>query len=143
VAVWWTKGYIKSGKLRALGVSTVDRSPVFPELPSIGEFLPGYESSVWFGIAARCQTPADIVELLNKEINAGLVEPAFSARINEVGGTPLKGSSADFEKLFVGDSAKWSKVMKAAPFSIATNLYCQLVIPRQRNFMNSRKAWKL
>jgi tripartite-type tricarboxylate transporter receptor subunit TctC len=107
-------GYIRSGKLRALGVSTVGRSPVFPELPSIGEFLAGYESSVWFGIAARRQTPADIVALLNKEINAGLVDPALSARINEVGGTPLKGSSADFEKLLVGDSAKWSKVMKAA-----------------------------
>jgi tripartite-type tricarboxylate transporter receptor subunit TctC len=107
-------GYIKSGKLRALGVSTVARSPVFPELPSIGEFLPGYESSVWFGIAARRQTPADIVQLLNKEINAGLVDQALSTRINEVGGMPLKGSSADFEKLLVGDSAKWSKVMKAA-----------------------------
>ncbi len=107
-------GYIKSKKLRALGVSTVDRSPVFPELPSISDFLPGYESSVWFGIAARRQTPAEIVELLNKEINAGLVDPALSARINEVGGMPLKGSSADFAKLLIGDSAKWSRVMKAA-----------------------------
>ncbi len=107
-------GYIKSGKLRALGVSAATRSPVFPDLPSIGEFLPDYESSVWFGIAARRQTPADIVALLNKEINAGLADAALGARINEVGGTPLKGSAADFEKLFVGDSQKWSKVMKAA-----------------------------
>lgn len=107
-------GYIKSGKLRALGVSTATRSPVFPDLPSIGEFLPGYESSVWFGIAARRQTPAGVIEILNKEINAGLADATLSARIAEVGGTPLKGSSADFEKLYVGDSAKWSKVMKAA-----------------------------
>jgi tripartite-type tricarboxylate transporter receptor subunit TctC len=107
-------GYINSGKLRALGVSTATRSPVFPDLPSIGEFLPGYESSVWFGIAARRETPAAIVELINKEINAGLVDPVLSARLNEVGGTPLKGSAADFEKLFAGDSEKWSKVMKTA-----------------------------
>jgi tripartite-type tricarboxylate transporter receptor subunit TctC len=107
-------GYINSGKLRALGVSTAMRSPVFPDLPSIGEFLPGYESSVWFGIAARRETPAAIVELINKEINAGLVDPVLSARLNEVGGTPLKGSAADFEKLFAGDSEKWSKVMKTA-----------------------------
>jgi tripartite-type tricarboxylate transporter receptor subunit TctC len=107
-------GYIKSGKLRALAVSTVARSPVFPDLPSIGEFLPGYDASVWFGIAARKQTPHDIVELLNKAINAGLDDPALGARLADVGGTPLKGSSAEFEKLFVGDSEKWSKVMEAA-----------------------------
>jgi tripartite-type tricarboxylate transporter receptor subunit TctC len=107
-------GYIQSGKLRALGVSTKSRSPVFPDLPSIGEFLPGYEASVWFGIAARRQTPADIVELLNSEINAGLADPALGARLADVGGTPLKGSSAEFEKLFTGDSEKWSRVMRAA-----------------------------
>jgi tripartite-type tricarboxylate transporter receptor subunit TctC len=107
-------GYIKSGKLRALAVTTAARSPVFPDLPTIGEFLPGYDASVWFGVAARKQTPADIVELLNKEINVGLADPALSARLGDVGGTPLKGSSADFEKLFVGDSEKWTKVMRTA-----------------------------
>lgn len=107
-------GYIKSGKLRALAVTTAARSPVFPDLPTIGEFLPGYDASVWFGVAAPKQTPSDIVELLNREINAGLADPALSARLGNVGGTPLKGSSADFEKLFVGDSEKWTKVMKAA-----------------------------
>jgi tripartite-type tricarboxylate transporter receptor subunit TctC len=107
-------GYIKSGKLRALGVSTATRSPVFPDLPSIGEFLPGYEASVWFGIAARRQTPADIVELLNKAINAGLSDATLSARLADIGGTPLKGSSTDFEKLFVADSEKWSRVMRIA-----------------------------
>ena len=68
-------GYIQSGKLRALGVSTATRSPVLPDIPTVGEFVPGYKSSVWFGIAARRQTPADIIELLNKEINAGLADP--------------------------------------------------------------------
>jgi len=107
-------GYIQTGKLRALGVTTATRSAVFPDLPSIGEFLPGYDASVWFGVAARSQTPRDIVDLLNKEINAGLNDPALSARLGEVGGTPLKGSSADFEKLFAGDSKKWSELMAAA-----------------------------
>jgi tripartite-type tricarboxylate transporter receptor subunit TctC len=107
-------GYIQSGKLCALGVTTATRSAVFPDLPSIGEFLPGYDASVWFGVAARSQTPRDIVDLLNKEINAGLADPALSARLGEVGGTPLKGSSADFERLFVGDSKKWSALMATA-----------------------------
>jgi tripartite-type tricarboxylate transporter receptor subunit TctC len=106
--------YIKSGKLRPLGVSTATRSPVFPDLPSIGEFLTGYEASVWFGIAARRQTPADIVKLLNKAINEGLSDPALSVRLADVGGTPLKGSPADFDSLFVSDSEKWSRVMRSA-----------------------------
>jgi tripartite-type tricarboxylate transporter receptor subunit TctC len=107
-------GYIQSGKLRALGVSTVTRSAVFPDIPTIGEFVPGYESSVWFGIAARRQTPAEIVELLNKEINAGLSDSVLNARLGEFGGTALKGTPAEFERLFVGDAQKWAKVMKAA-----------------------------
>lgn len=107
-------GYIQSGKLRALGVSTATRSAVFPDIPTIGEFVPGYESSVWFGIAARRQTPAEIVELLNKEINAGLSDSVLNARLGEFGGTALKGTPAEFERLFVGDAQKWAKVMKAA-----------------------------
>jgi tripartite-type tricarboxylate transporter receptor subunit TctC len=107
-------GYIQSGKLRALGVSTTTRSPVFPDIPAIGEFVPGYESSVWFGIAARRQTPAEIVELLNKEINAGLADPALSARLGELGGNALKGRPAEFERLFVSDAQKWAKVMTTA-----------------------------
>jgi tripartite-type tricarboxylate transporter receptor subunit TctC len=107
-------GYIKSGKLRALAVGTKTRSPVFPELPTVAEFLPGYEATVWFGIGAPAKTPADIVETLNKEINAGLNDPALRARIGEVGGMPLNGSSADFRKLFVDDARKWAKVMREA-----------------------------
>jgi tripartite-type tricarboxylate transporter receptor subunit TctC len=107
-------GYVQSGKLRALGVSTASRSQVFPNIPAIGEFVPGYESSVWFGIAARRQTPAEIVEQLNKEINAGLSDPVLNARIGEFGGTALKGTPAEFERLFVGDAQKWAKLMRAA-----------------------------
>jgi tripartite-type tricarboxylate transporter receptor subunit TctC len=107
-------GYIQSGKLRALGVSTATRSLVFPDIPTIGEFVPGYESSVWFGIAARRQTPVEIVELLNKEINAGLSDPALNGRLGEFGGTALKGTSGEFERLFAGDAQKWAKVMRAA-----------------------------
>jgi tripartite-type tricarboxylate transporter receptor subunit TctC len=107
-------GYIRSGKLRALGVGTAARSAVFPEVPAIGEFLPGYQATVWFGIAAPAKTPAEIVERLNKQINAGLNDPKLHARLLEVGGTPLTGSTADFEKLFVDDAEKWAKVMRKA-----------------------------
>jgi tripartite-type tricarboxylate transporter receptor subunit TctC len=107
-------GYIRSGKLRALGVGTAARSAVFPEVPAIGEFLPGYQATVWFGIAAPAKTPAAIVERLNKQINAGLNDPKLHARLLEVGGTPLTGSTADFEKLFVDDAEKWAKVMREA-----------------------------
>jgi tripartite-type tricarboxylate transporter receptor subunit TctC len=107
-------GYIKSGKLRALAVGTKTRSPVFPELPSVAEFLPGYEATVWFGIGAPGKTPGQIVERLNKEINAGLNDPTLHARIGELGGLPLVGGSADFRKLFVDDAQKWANVMREA-----------------------------
>jgi tripartite-type tricarboxylate transporter receptor subunit TctC len=107
-------GYIQSGKLRALGVSTATRSAVFPDIPTIGEFVPGYEASVWFGIAARRRTPAEIVELLNKEINAGLSDSTLNARLGEFAGIALKGTPAEFERLFVGDAQKWAEVMRAA-----------------------------
>ena len=82
-------GYIQSGKLNALGVSTKTRSPVFPDLPAISEFVPDYEASVWFGVAAPKATPAEIVEKLNKEINSGLADPKLKARLRELGGTAL------------------------------------------------------
>ena len=107
-------GYIKSGKLRALAVGTKARSPVFPELPTVAEFLPGYEATVWFGIGAPGKTPGEIVEKLNKEINAGLNDPTIHARIGELGGLPLTGGSADFRKRFVDDAQKWAKVMREA-----------------------------
>jgi tripartite-type tricarboxylate transporter receptor subunit TctC len=107
-------GYIKSGKLRALAVGTKTRSPVFPQIPTVAETLPGYEATVWFGIGAPAKTPQQIVERLNKEINAGLNDATIHARIGELGGVPLTGSSADFKKLFVDDAQKWAKVMREA-----------------------------
>jgi tripartite-type tricarboxylate transporter receptor subunit TctC len=76
--------------------------------------VPGYESSVWFGIAARSQTPTEIIQLLNREINAGLADASLNRRLGELGGTALRGTAAEFERLFVGDSEKWSKLMRAA-----------------------------
>ena len=107
-------GHLREGKLRALAVGSVTRSSVFPDVPTVGEFLPGYEANVWFGIGAPRQTPADIVERLNREINAGLNDPALRAKVTQFGGTPLTGSSAEFEQLFIRDSEKWAKVVQAA-----------------------------
>jgi tripartite-type tricarboxylate transporter receptor subunit TctC len=107
-------GYIRSGKLRALAVGSAARSSVFPEIPTVGEFLPGYEANVWFGIGAPRQTPPEIVERLNREINAGLNDPTLRGKLTQFGGTPLTGSPAEFEKLFVKDTEKWAKVVQAA-----------------------------
>ena len=90
------------------------RSPVFPDLPTVAEVLPGYESSVWFGVAAPKQTPAEIVLVLNQEINAGLNDPVFRKRLSDVGGEPMTGSPAEFEKRFVADAQKWTRVIAAA-----------------------------
>ena len=87
---------------------------MFPGVPSISEFLPDYDASVWFGVAARKQTPARSSEPLNKEINAGLNDPTINARIVQLGGIPMTGSPAAFEKIFISDLQKWAKVMKAA-----------------------------
>jgi tripartite-type tricarboxylate transporter receptor subunit TctC len=95
-------------------VTLPQRSPIFPDVPSIAEFLPGYDAAVWFGIGAPKQTPAEIVTLLNREINAGLDDPTISARLNDLGGNMLKGPPSEFAKHFVGDTEKWAKVIKAA-----------------------------
>ncbi len=107
-------GYIHAGKLRALAVTPAKRSPVLPDVPTVGEFVPGYESSVWFGIGAPQQTPGEIIARLNKAINAGLTDPALARRIGELGGMPLTGDAAAFGKLFVQDTERWAKVIKAA-----------------------------
>ncbi len=106
--------HVRGGKLRALAVASATRSHVFPDLPTVGEFLPGYEASVWFGIGAPRQASTKIVERLNQEINAGLADPALNARLEQLGGTALTGTSAEFGKLFVGDTEKWGKVVRAA-----------------------------
>jgi tripartite-type tricarboxylate transporter receptor subunit TctC len=103
---------IRAGKLRALAVTSTTRSEALPELPTVGDFLPGYEASAWYGIAAPAGTPAVIVERLNQELNAAFADPKMKARIAELGGTPLPGSPADFAKLFAAEAEKWAKVVK-------------------------------
>jgi tripartite-type tricarboxylate transporter receptor subunit TctC len=105
---------IKAGKLRALAVSTATRSEVVPDIPTVGEFVPGYEASVWFGIGAPKTTPAEIVEQLNKDINAGLADPRMKTRLADLGYTILTGSPADFGKLIAEETVKWGKVVRAA-----------------------------
>jgi tripartite-type tricarboxylate transporter receptor subunit TctC len=106
--------HIRSGKLRAIAVTTTTRLDLLPDIPTVGEFLPGFEASVWFGIGAPRNTPPDIIEKLNKEINAALEDPKLKARLAELGGTVLAGSPDDFGKLIVDDTEKWAKVIKSA-----------------------------
>jgi tripartite-type tricarboxylate transporter receptor subunit TctC len=105
---------IRSGKLRALAVTTASRSEAFPEIPTVGEFVPGYEASSWQGIGAPKNTSAEIVEKLNKEVNAGLTDPKMKARFAELGNAVLPGSPADFGKLIAEEAEKWGKVIRAA-----------------------------
>jgi tripartite-type tricarboxylate transporter receptor subunit TctC len=106
--------YIRAGKLRALAVTTMARSEALPHLPTIREFLPGYEASQWYGIGAPKNTPAETVDKLNREINAGLADPKIKARLADIGGTPLTGSPTDFGKLVAEEIEKWAKVIKFA-----------------------------
>jgi len=105
-------GHIRSGALRALAVTTTTRSEALPELPTVGDFLPGYEASAWYGIAAPKNTPSEIIEKLNKEINAGLADPGVKARLTELGGTVTPGSPADFGRLLADEVEKWGKVVR-------------------------------
>jgi tripartite-type tricarboxylate transporter receptor subunit TctC len=104
--------HVRSGKLRALAVTTATRSDVLPDIPTVGEFVPGYEASNWWGVAAPKNTPVAIINTLNGAINAGLVDPQMRARLIDLGGTPLAGSPADFQKLIVDETEKWAKVVR-------------------------------
>ena len=104
--------HIRAGKLRALAVTTATRSEALPDVPTVGDFVPGYEASAWFGLGAPKDTPAEIVDKLNKEINAGLADPKLKARLADLGGTALAGSPADFGKLIADETEKWAKVVK-------------------------------
>jgi tripartite-type tricarboxylate transporter receptor subunit TctC len=105
-------GQVRAGKLRALAVTTATRSEALPDLPTVGEFMPGYEASVWFGLGAPTGTPAELVDKLNQETNAALADPKIKARMAESGGNALAGSRADFAKLIADDTEKWGKVVK-------------------------------
>jgi tripartite-type tricarboxylate transporter receptor subunit TctC len=109
-----TTDYISTGKLRALAVTTASPAEVLPELPTVGDFVPGYETSQWYGICAPRNTPAEIVDKLNKEINAALADPGMKARFAAIGGEPLPGSPAEFGKLISEETEKWGKVVRAA-----------------------------
>ena len=103
---------IRTGKLRALAVTTAERCEALPDIPTVAEFVPGYEASYWTGLAAPRGTPTEIVEKLNNEINAALADPKIKARITDLGGTVLVGSTADFVKLIAAETDKWAKVIK-------------------------------
>jgi len=104
--------YIRSGMLRALAVTTATRADVLPGIPTVGEFLPGYEASGWFGVGAPRNTPAEIIDRLNNEINAALADPKLRARFAELGGSVLALSPAGFGKLIAEETEKWAKVVK-------------------------------
>jgi tripartite-type tricarboxylate transporter receptor subunit TctC len=106
--------HIRSGKLRALGVTSPTRSQALPDIPSVSDFVPGYEASQWYGIGVPKNAPSEIIDKLNKEINAGLGDLKMKARLADLGGTPLLGSPADFSRLIAEDTEKWAKVIKFA-----------------------------
>ena len=106
--------FVRAGKLRALAVTTATRSEALPDIPTVGEFVPGYEASVWFGLGAPNGTPAEIIDKLNQETNAALADPKIKARMAESGGNALAGSPADFGKLIADETEKWGKVVKFA-----------------------------
>jgi tripartite-type tricarboxylate transporter receptor subunit TctC len=106
--------HIKAEKLRALAVTTAVRWEALPNLPTVAEFVPGFEASLWLGLGAPKNTPAEIVDKLNKEINSALADPAMKARLVELGGTALVGSPAEFGKLIAEETEKWAKVVKVS-----------------------------
>jgi tripartite-type tricarboxylate transporter receptor subunit TctC len=106
--------HIRSGKVRALAVTTATRSDVLPDIPTVGEFVPGYEATAWFGIGAPGKTPTEIIDKLNTDINAGLSDPTLRRRLAEGGGTVLAASAADFGKFIGDETKKWGKVIRAA-----------------------------
>jgi tripartite-type tricarboxylate transporter receptor subunit TctC len=106
--------YVRSGRLRALAVTTAARSQALPDVPAVGDFLPGYEASAWYGIGAPKSTPSWIVDKLNAEINAGLADPKLKARLSELGSISFAGSPSDFGKHLAAETEKWGKVIRAA-----------------------------
>ncbi|MCC6888240.1 MAG: tripartite tricarboxylate transporter substrate binding protein [Hyphomicrobiales bacterium] len=110
--------HIKAGKLRALGVTTAQRSPALPEVPTVAETVPGYEASAFFGVAVPKGTPAATVERLNRSVNAALKNPKIAVRLAEIGGVQIAGTPADFTKLVEGETAKWEKVIKVGKVTL-------------------------
>ncbi|MFZ0124984.1 MAG: tripartite tricarboxylate transporter substrate binding protein [Xanthobacteraceae bacterium] len=111
-------GFVRAGQLRALGVTTATRSDALPDIPTVGETVPGYEASVWYGIAAPKGTPPEAIEVLNKALAEALADPKMKSRIAELGGVPMPMSPAEFGKLVADETKKWGKVVKFAGISV-------------------------
>jgi tripartite-type tricarboxylate transporter receptor subunit TctC len=111
-------GFIQQDKLRALAVTTAQRSASLPDVPTVAETVPGYEASVWYGIAAPKGTPPEVIDVLNKAVNAALADPGMQVRIAQLGGVPMPMSPAAFGKLLADETVKWGKVVKSAKLSI-------------------------
>jgi tripartite-type tricarboxylate transporter receptor subunit TctC len=110
--------FVRSGQLRALGVTAVHRSEVLPDVPTIGETVPGYEATIWYGISAPKGTPPEIVAILNKSVAAALADPKMKAKLAELGGIPMPMTPAEFGKLIADETEKWAKVVKFANISV-------------------------
>jgi tripartite-type tricarboxylate transporter receptor subunit TctC len=110
--------YIRAGRLRTLAVTTATPVPALPDVPTVSEFVPGYEATAWWGVGAPKNTPADIIDKLNREINAGLADAKIRGRFADLGGTAMGGSPADFSKLIAGETEKWGKVVRAANIKV-------------------------
>jgi tripartite-type tricarboxylate transporter receptor subunit TctC len=104
--------HVKVGKLRALAVTTAERSPALPDVPTVAETVPGYEASAWFGIGAPKGTPPEIIDRLNKAVNEALSDKAMIQRLADLGGTPMGGTPADFGKIIADETEKWRKVVE-------------------------------
>jgi tripartite-type tricarboxylate transporter receptor subunit TctC len=110
--------FIRSGKIRALAVTTETRNPALPDVPTVGDTVPGYEASAWFGMGAPKGTPAAIIEKINKAVNDALADPKVNAKLADLGGVPLAGTPEDFGKVMASETEKWSKAVKFAGISI-------------------------
>ena len=110
--------YIRAGRLRSLAVTTAVRYPAMPDVPTVGEFVPGYEASTWWGVGAPRNTPVEVINKLNREINEALADPKIKARLADLGGTVLPGSPAEFGKLIADETEKWGKVIRAANIKV-------------------------
>ena len=107
-------GHIKSGKIRALGVTSEQREPSMPQLPTVAESVPGYEATAWFGIGMPKGTPKEIIDKVNAEVNRALADPKMRERLAELGGRPLAGTPEDFGKVIAAETAKWEKVVTSS-----------------------------
>jgi tripartite-type tricarboxylate transporter receptor subunit TctC len=110
--------YVRGGKLRALAVTSATRSEALPDLPTVGDFVPGYEASGWFGIGAPARTPVEIIDKLNREINAGLADGKLKARLADLGSSVFVGSPSDFARHIAAETEKWAKVIRAAHIKV-------------------------